>query len=490
MRRRLRLGFLITILVVLIASLVAGALMLIGTWSLQSTTDDHASSLADDLATGVGARVAFLDGDDRTAMLQQAARRSGAELLLWNLGGHIVADATLGRLPLETIQKALQSPKGLSTTALGRVRYAWVSVQDARVPLVVFAFVPAPEATRHSNPFVVRLLALTVLFVGIAAAVAWAVNREASGELAFIARRVDAMLPAATLTPDPIELRTLDEIGKLTLTFDHLVDRLTEATGTGRQSLAQAQQADAERKQFLAAVSHELRTPLNAILGFTDLVLAEIDGPISDDVRGDLSHVLSSAQHLRDLVEDVVGLAMLDDVQVNLELQTVDLVPMLEEIVRETRAVIGRRPVAVILTAPGTLLAYLDRTRIRQALTNVIGNAAKFTAQGAVHIRADATTTRIVLRVVDTGPGISEAAQRTLFQDFSQAGDERLQRGGAGLGLVIAKRILELHGGRVRLESRMGAGTTVTAEFPLRHAPPTELGVRRRVSRRPRGFRS
>jgi signal transduction histidine kinase len=123
--------------------------------------------------------------------------------------------------------------------------------------------------------------------VSVAAAVAWAVHREAAGELAFITKRVDAMLPAAALSPDTIALRTLDEVGKLTLTFDHLVDRLAEATGTGRKSLAEAQLADAERQQFLAAVSHELRTPLNAILGFTELMLAEIDGPISDDVRDD-----------------------------------------------------------------------------------------------------------------------------------------------------------------------------------------------------------
>jgi len=93
------------------------------------------------------------------------------------------------------------------------------------------------------------------------------------------------------------------------------------------------------------------------------------------------------------------------------------------------------------------------------------------------------------VRVTDTGPGIAEAAQRVLFRDFSQAGDERLQRGGTGLGLVIAKRIVELHGGRVRLESRVGAGTTVTLELPQREAPPSDFGGKRRVSRRPRSRR-
>jgi signal transduction histidine kinase len=354
---------------------------------------------------------------------------------------------------------------------------------------VLFAFVPAPEATRASSPFVGRLVALTVLFVSVAAAVAWAVHREAAGELAFITKRVDAMLPAAALSPDTIALRTLDEVGKLTLTFDHLVDRLAEATGTGRKSLAEAQLADAERQQFLAAVSHELRTPLNAILGFTELMLAEIDGPISDDVRDDLSQVLSSARHLRDLVEDVVSLAMLDDVEVNLELQVIDLVPMLEEVVRETSAAIGRRPVVVSLVAPATLPIVVDPKRLRQAVTNIVGNASKFTAQGSVRVRAEATKSRIIVRVTDTGPGIAEAAQRMLFRDFSQAGDERLQRGGTGLGLVIAKRIVELHGGRVRLESRVGAGTTVTLELPIREAPASDIPGKRRHSRRPRSRR-
>jgi len=489
MRRRVRLGFLVALLVVALSSLVAGALLLIGTWSLQSATDDHAAALADDLATSVGARVAALDGDDRVEVLRQAARRSGSELLLWNLGGSAVADATLGRIPVDNLRAALQAPVGVTSTALGRVRYRWASVKDTRTPLVLFAFVPAPEATRASSPFVGRLVALTVLFVSVAAAVAWAVHREAAGELAFITKRVDAMLPAAVLSPDTIALRTLDEVGKLTLTFDHLVDRLAEATGTGRKSLAEAQLADTERQQFLAAVSHELRTPLNAILGFTELMLAEIDGPISDDVRDDLSQVLSSARHLRDLVEDVVSLAMLDDVEVNLELQVIDLVPMLEEVVRETSAAIGRRPVVVSLVAPATLPVVVDPKRLRQAVTNIVGNASKFTAQGSVRVRAEATKSRIIVRVTDTGPGIAEAAQRMLFRDFSQAGDERLQRGGTGLGLVIAKRIVELHGGRVRLESRVGAGTTVTLELPLREAPASDIPGKRRHSRRPRSRR-
>ncbi len=489
MRRRVRLGFLVAVLVVTLSTLVAGGLFLIGAWSLQSATDEHATSLADDLAVGVAARVSLLDGDDRLEVLRQAARRSGSELLLWNLGGSVAADATLGRIPVETVRSALQVPSGITTTALGRVRYRWQSVKDTRTPLVLFAFVPAPEATRASSPFAGRLVALTVLFVSVAAAVAWALHMEAAGELAFITKRVDAMVPAAALSPDTIALRTLDEVGKLTLTFDHLVGRLSEATGTGRKSLAEAQLADTERQQFLAAVSHELRTPLNAILGFTELLLAGMDGPISDDVHDDLSQVLSSARHLRDLVEDVVSLAMLDDVQVNLELQVIDLVPMLEEVVRETSAAIGRRPVAVSLVAPATLPVVVDPKRLRQAVTNIIGNASKFTEQGSVRVLAEATRSRIIVRVTDTGPGIPEASQRTLFREFSQAGDERLQRGGTGLGLVIAKRIVELHGGRVRLESRVGAGTTVTLELPLRESPPSDFSGKRRTSRRPRSRR-
>jgi signal transduction histidine kinase len=489
MRRRVRLGLLVALLVVALSTLAAAALLAIGNWSLQSATEDHAAALAEDLAVGVGARAAALEGEDRLEMLRQAARRSGAELLLWNLGGTPVADATLGRIPVEAIQEALREPSGLTTTALGRVRYRWQTVQNATTPLVLFAFVPAPEATRASTPFVGRLLALTVLFVGVAAAVAWAVHREAAGELAFLSRRVDAMVPAAALAPEPIALRTLDEVGKLTVTFDHLVERLAEATGTGRRSLVEAQSADAERQQFLATVSHELRTPLNAILGFTELLLAEIDGPISDDVRDDLAQVLSSARHLRDLVEDVVSLATLDDVRVNLELQVVDLVPMLEEVVREASASIARRPVAVSLAAPVTLPTAVDPKRLRQAVTNIIGNATKFTEQGSVRVRAEATKSRIIVRVSDTGPGIPEAAQRSLFREFMQVGDERLQRGGTGLGLVIAKRIVELHGGRVRLESRVGAGTTVTLELPIREAAPSDFGPKRRTSRRPRSRR-
>jgi signal transduction histidine kinase len=131
----------------------------------------------------------------------------------------------------------------------------------------------------------------------------------------------------------------------------------------------------------------------------------------------------------------------------------------------------------------------VDPKRLRQAVTNIVGNASKFTAQGSVRVRAEATKSRIIVRVTDTGPGIAEAAQRMLFRDFSQAGDERLQRGGTGLGLVIAKRIVELHGGRVRLESRVGAGTTVTLELPIREAPASDIPGKRRHSRRPRSRR-
>jgi signal transduction histidine kinase len=143
----------------------------------------------------------------------------------------------------------------------------------------------------------------------------------------------------------------------------------------------------------------------------------------------------------------------------------------------------------VSLVAPATLPIVVDPKRLRQAVTNIVGNASKFTAQGSVRVRAEATKSRIIVRVTDTGPGIAEAAQRMLFRDFSQAGDERLQRGGTGLGLVIAKRIVELHGGRVRLESRVGAGTTVTLELPIREAPASDIPGKRRHSRRPRSRR-
>jgi len=242
--------------------------------------------------------------------------------------------------------------------------------------------------------------------------------------------------------------------------------RLYEELGASNTQLVQANR---HKSQFLAAVSHELRTPLNSIIGFSKVLLNRVDGDLTDQQENYLRSIHTSSQHLLQLINSVLDISSIEAGKLELRREEFDLEELVEECL-ETSAPLARgKPIkldkAVLLPLPRVSA---DRTKIRQVLLNLISNAVKFTPAGRVTVGARAEADAVQVTVADTGVGIRKADLGRLFAPFERL-ENPMARGaaGTGLGLAISKMFVELHGGRMWVESREGAGSTFFFTLPL-----------------------
>ena len=237
--------------------------------------------------------------------------------------------------------------------------------------------------------------------------------------------------------------------------------------------LARASQAKSE---FLANMSHELRTPMNAILGFTEMILDDIYGEVSPEVRGPIQDVRTCGQQLLRLINDVLDLSKIEAGRMELSLTDYSVQEVVETARTSLRSLAEEKGLKFTANVqPDIPLAFGDGKRITQCLTNLVGNALKFTKQGGVEIGARLEGDMVVYSVTDTGIGIPGDQLDHIFGEFRQV-DSSISRefGGTGLGLSITKTFVELHGGRIWVESEPGRGSTFRFAIPLRVAQATE----------------
>jgi signal transduction histidine kinase len=228
--------------------------------------------------------------------------------------------------------------------------------------------------------------------------------------------------------------------------------------------------ASKHKSQFLANMSHELRTPLNAILGYTELILDQIYGEVPEKIRDVLDRVQQSGRHLLSLINDVLDISKMEAGQLVLSLHDYSMAEVVQTVITAVESLAAEKQLALKVTLPPDLpLGKGDERRIAQVLLNLVGNAIKFTEAGEVRVQVAAPDGTFTVSVSDTGPGISEEDQAKIFEEFQQADSSTTrQKGGTGLGLAIAKRIVEMHGGRIWVESRLGAGSTFRFTLPVR----------------------
>jgi signal transduction histidine kinase len=266
-------------------------------------------------------------------------------------------------------------------------------------------------------------------------------------------------------TGKPIPVRSVDPVGLITSAFNLLVERFAAAEQAYRQDLAGALAYDRDRSAFLAALSHELRTPLNSILGFTDVLLSEVDGPLSEDARENLAVVRTSGQHLRSLIDDILDLSALESGELRLNRQRVDIYSIATQVVKEAQVTAEGKSLQVRLEGTHAV-AWADSLRVRQVLGNVIGNAVKFTSKGHVRVRVEDRDGYVGVLVADTGPGIAPEEQESIFEEYRQSGELSARRVGTGLGLAITRRLVEMHGGSIEVQSRLGVGSQFAIVLP------------------------
>jgi signal transduction histidine kinase len=232
------------------------------------------------------------------------------------------------------------------------------------------------------------------------------------------------------------------------------------------RELAEASQ---HKSKFLANMRHELRTPLNAILGYTELMTDGAYGEPSEKMMGVLKRLEANGRHLLGLINDVLDLSKIEAGQLVLELSDYSIQDIAQTVRSTLEPLAADKKLAFKLDlSPELPSGHGDGRRLTQVLINLVGNAIKFTDAGEVVIKAEANNGSFHVSVRDTGPGISAADQAKLFQEFQQA-DNAITRkkGGTGLGLAISKRIIEMHGGKIWVESQLGQGSTFTFTLPV-----------------------
>jgi signal transduction histidine kinase len=232
----------------------------------------------------------------------------------------------------------------------------------------------------------------------------------------------------------------------------------------------QVEAASRHKSEFLANMSHELRTPLNAILGFNELILGGIYGAVPAELRGPLTDIQNSGKHLLRLINNVLDVAKIEAGRMELALAEYSVQDTVESVRTSLRPLAADKGLEFVARDSGEIpLAYGDGGRITQCLMNLAGNALKFTREGRVEISAELQGDHLVYCVGDTGIGIAPDKLETVFAEFRQ-GDATVtsEFGGTGLGLSITKRFVEMHGGRIWVESELGKGSRFFFEIPLR----------------------
>ena len=269
-----------------------------------------------------------------------------------------------------------------------------------------------------------------------------------------------------------IELERRDELGALASAFNTMADHLQELIG-GLERLVQErtkqlEQASKHKSEFLANMSHELRTPLNAIIGFTQVLQQKLFGEVNDKQEEYLGDIHGSANHLLELINDVLDLSKVEAGQVELEDGSFSLREALERgvIMLRERAVKGG--VELRLDADANVDTIQgDERRIRQVVFNLLSNAVKFTPRGGrVEVASAQRSGEVRVSVADTGPGIAADDLERIFEEFQQSDAGAQEREGTGLGLALSKKLIELHGGRLWVESELGKGSTFTFALP------------------------
>jgi two-component system, NtrC family, sensor kinase len=391
---------------------------------------------------------------------------------------------------LPQVQAALRPSAGAAETAtIGRdvngtkVLSAFQTVQPTGWR--VFVEEPLSEAFAPLKATVWRTAVLLVAFLALATVTSVLLARR-------LVRPIESIQAAAAkigsgALDDRLEISSRDELGALAEEFNRMAERLQESyAGLERKvqertrALADAlaaldeksrelEAASRHKSEFLASMSHELRTPLNAISGFAQVLRKQLFGEINAKQDEYLDDILGSADHLLALINDVLDLSKVEAGQVELKVASFSLREALERGVVMVRERASEDGVQVALAAtPDVGTVSGDERRIRQVIFNLLSNAVKFTpAGGAVDVSATRADGEVRIAVADTGPGISPEDHERIFEEFQQTEAGLAQNEGTGLGLALSKRLVELHGGRIWVDSQPGKGSTFVFTLPV-----------------------
>ncbi len=309
-------------------------------------------------------------------------------------------------------------------------------------------------------------MSMAVLLLGTAA-ITWAAGYAIHGTIRW------ALETSGKAARREHQLRaTQTDLERILRERDQLNDRLYKTTLDLETAHAEAEAAYRSKASFMSTMSHELRTPLNIIIGFSSAMIDHPEmyegEPISEFITADIAEIRRSGQHLLSLINDILDLARIEAGRLELNKVALPLVPLLDEIMRTAVGLLRDRPVILRREYPNSLPSVLaDSVRVRQVLLNLVSNACKFTSLGEIAVGARVENHDVILWVRDTGIGIAGSDQIRVFNEFEQVeSHDAKQHTGTGLGLSICRWLVELHGGRMWVESELGKGSVFSFTLP------------------------
>jgi signal transduction histidine kinase len=229
------------------------------------------------------------------------------------------------------------------------------------------------------------------------------------------------------------------------------------------------ERANRLKSEFLASMSHELRTPLHTVIGFSELLLEEIEGPLNDKQKRFIGHIHKDSMHLLELINDVLDLSKIEAGRLELRREPFDVAAAIEDVLGSIRSLGSAKAMQLTTSVSVPSALYADRVRFKQVIYNLLSNAVKFTPQGGkIHVNARVLDGFLQITVTDNGIGIAKEQHASVFDKFHQVGaTTKGVREGTGLGLAITKHLVEQHGGRISLESEPGKGSCFTITVPF-----------------------
>ncbi|MBN1864231.1 MAG: HAMP domain-containing histidine kinase [Victivallales bacterium] len=270
--------------------------------------------------------------------------------------------------------------------------------------------------------------------------------------------------------------QTNDLIGGVMRDFDSMAGKLGAQTRDLkdiniklRQKADELEQANMHKDKFLSNMSHELRTPLNSIIGFSDLICANCANYSPEKTKNHAEKILSAAEHLLELITDLLEIARIDSGMFAFEPETFEIDETVSGIIEMLQPIAQNKGLEISFNSDADRVQVVaDRRLLRQALINIVGNAIKFTGEGRIEVNVRSNRRFFSIEVSDTGIGIQKNKIKNIFKDFYRVEQSLTSRyDGVGLGLTLTKRIVDLHGGRIRVKSKYGKGSSFVMRFPV-----------------------
>ncbi len=256
---------------------------------------------------------------------------------------------------------------------------------------------------------------------------------------------------------------------------------LTQQNARLEQAVQRLTEVDRLKSSFLATMSHELRTPLTSVIGYSEMLLEGLAGPLIVEQREYITTILSKADQLLQMITSVLDVSMLEAGRVEVDETAVPLAEVVDSVVASFVPQAGKRGIAITVDTSAALVALGDRKKIRQVVWNLLSNAVKFSRdqgqvavvlrEGALRPSEPSAPRGVLVEIIDSGIGISRHQLAHIFEPFFQVDQTSTREyGGSGLGLTLAKAYVEAHGGRIWVDSTLGTGSTFTVSFPIAHA--------------------